>query len=89
MVLYFHTIRYDINVKTQTFYMCVYTLSRFICVRLFATLCTVVHQSPLSMDFSRQEYHSGLLCPLSGDLPDQGSNLSLLQLLHCRYILYH
>ena len=30
------------------------------------------HQTPLSMGFSRQEYWSGLPCPLPGDLPDPG-----------------
>ena len=33
---------------------------------------TVAHQAPLSMGFSRQEYWSGLPCPLSGSLPDPG-----------------
>ena len=33
------------------------------------TLWTVAHQDPLSMEFSRQEYWSGLPCPFSGDLP--------------------
>ena len=36
------------------------------------TLChpwTVVCQVPLPMEFSRQEYQSGLPCPLPGDLP--------------------
>ena len=42
-------------------------------VRLFTTLWTVVCQAPLSMGFSRQEYWSGLPCPLPGDLPDLGS----------------
>ena len=37
-----------------------------------ATLWTVVHQTPLSMGFSRQEYLSGLPCPFPGDLPDPG-----------------
>ena len=32
-------------------------------VRLFVTACTVAHQAPLSMEFSRQEYQSGLPCP--------------------------
>jgi len=41
-------------------------------VRLFATLCTVVYQAPLSMGFSRQEYCSGLPFPSPGDLPDPG-----------------
>ena len=33
---------------------------------------TVAHQAPLSMEFSRQEYWSGVPCPLPGDLPDSG-----------------
>ena len=37
-----------------------------------ATLWTVACQVPLSMGFSRQEYRSGLLCPLPGHLPDSG-----------------
>ena len=33
---------------------------------------TVAHQAPLSMEFSRQEYWSGLLFPSPGDLPNPG-----------------
>ena len=33
---------------------------------------TVAHQAPLSMEFSRQEYWSGLPFPFPGDLPDPG-----------------
>ena len=33
---------------------------------------TVACQDPLSMEFSRQEYWSGLPFPSSGDLPDPG-----------------
>ena len=36
------------------------------------TLWTVAHQAPLSVEFSRQEYRSGLPFPSSGDLPDPG-----------------
>ena len=46
------------------------------------------HQAPLSMEFSRQEYWSGLSFPSPGDRPhpkDRGLNPSLL---HCRRILY-
>ena len=46
-------------------------LSHFSHVQLFATLCTVAHQAPLSMGFSRQEYWSRLLFPSPGDLPNQ------------------
>ena len=44
--------------------MCVCVLS---CIQLFATLWTVAHQPPLSMEFSRQEYWSGLPFPLTGE----------------------
>ena len=43
---------------------------------------TVAHQAPPSMEFSRQEYWSGLPFPSPGDLPDQGIEL------HCRQTLY-
>ena len=33
---------------------------------------TVVHKTPLSMGFPRQEYWSGLPFPSPGDLPDPG-----------------
>ena len=46
---------------------------------LVATLCptlvipqTVLHQTPLSMGFSRQEYWSELPFPSPGDLPNLG-----------------
>ena len=32
----------------------------------------MVHQAPLSMEFSQEEYWSGLPCPPPGDLPDPG-----------------
>jgi len=38
------------------------------------------------MGFSRQEYWSGLPCPLQGIFPTQKSNLGLR---HCRQTLYH
>ena len=47
---------------------------------------TVAHQAPLSMEFSRQEYWSGLPFSSPGIFPTQGLNLGLL---HCRQILYH
>ena len=40
--------------------------------RLFATLCPVARQAPLSMEFFRQEYWSRLPFPTPGYLPDPG-----------------
>ena len=41
-------------------------------VQLFATPWTVAYQAPQSMEFSRQEYWSGLPFPSPGDLPNPG-----------------
>ena len=41
-------------------------------VRLFVTPWTVAYQAPQSMEFSRQEYWSGLPFPSPGDLPNPG-----------------
>ena len=41
-------------------------------VWLFVTSWTVAHQASQSMEFSRQEYWSGLPFPSPGDLPDPG-----------------
>ena len=38
-------------------------------VQLFVTPWTVAYQAPLSMEFSRQGYWSGLPFPPPGDLP--------------------
>ena len=40
-----------------------------------ATPCTVAHQVPLSMGFSRQEYRSRLPFPPPGNLPNPGIDL--------------
>ena len=59
------------------------------CVQLFATPWTVVHQAPLSLGFSGQEYWSELPFPPPGDLPDPGIEpVSSASLLHCRQILH-
>ena len=47
-------------------------LVNFSHVWLFATPWTVARQAPLSLEFSRQEYWSGLPFPSPGDLPDPG-----------------
>ena len=48
--------------------MCACVLSCFSSVELFETLQTIVHQGPLSMGLSRQEYWRGLPNPPPGDL---------------------
>ena len=58
-----------------------WSLSR---VRLFATPWTVARQAPLSTEFSRQQYWSGL--PFPRDLPNPGIQPGLR---HCRQILQH
>ena len=45
-------------------------LSRFIHVQFFEIPWTMARQTPLSMEFSRQECWIRLPCPLPGDFPD-------------------
>ena len=49
--------------------VCVCVLSR---VCLLVALWTVASQGPLSMEFSRQEFWSGVLFPSPRDPPDPG-----------------
>ena len=53
--------------------VCVRVLSSFSHVRLFVTPWTEAHQAPLSVEFSRQEYGSGLPFSSPGDLPNPGT----------------
>ena len=55
--------------KLHIYVLKVKSLSR---VQLFATPWIVAHQAPLSMEFSRLEYWSGLPFPSPGDLLDPG-----------------
>ena len=48
-------------------------------VPLFVTPWTVAHQAPLSMEFPKQEYWSGLPFPSPGHLPDPGTKPSSLE----------
>ena len=41
-------------------------------IQLFTNPWTIAHQVPLSVEFSKQEYWSGLLFPIPGDLPNPG-----------------
>ena len=51
-------------------------------VRLSATPWSITRQAPLSVEFSKQEYWSGLPFPIPGDLPDPGIERLLLHLLN-------
>ena len=58
-----------VNIYTPKVKVKVKSLS---CVLLFVTSWTVAYQASVSMEFSRQEYWSGLPFPSPGDLPDPG-----------------
>ena len=55
--------------------MCVCVCKLLSRVRLFATPWIAAFQATLSMEFSRQEYWSGLPFPSPGDLPNPGIKL--------------
>ena len=50
-------------------------------IPLFATPWTAAHQAPLSVEFPRQEYWSGLPFPSPGDLPNPGIESGSLESL--------
>ena len=54
----------------------VYDVCVCVCVYMYSVVSDSLQsqdfQSPLSMEFSRQEYWSWLLCPIPWDLPDLG-----------------
>ena len=80
----FYTARWlsrDTYIYTYTYiYICIHThvclcvcTQSLSCIWLFASPWTVACQAPLSMEFSRKEYWSGLPFPPPGDLPDLGN----------------
>ena len=54
-------------------HVCTCLLNHFSCVRLSATPLAIACQAPLFMQFSRQEYWSGLPGPSPWDLPNSGT----------------
>ena len=70
----------DNNSKDVCVCVCVCTraLSHLSRVQLFVTLWTAAHQSPLSIEVSRQEYWSGLPCSSPENFPDPGIGLASL-----------
>ena len=54
-------------------WVCVYVRAQLLdCFQLFAAPWTVACQVPLSMEFSMQEYWSGLPFPSPAGIPDPG-----------------
>ena len=68
---------------------CGHALVYVLVIQSFPMLWTVACQAPLFMEFSRQEYWSGLPFPPPVIFSTWGLNLCLLQLLSFRKILYH
>ena len=64
--------RFLVGAFRLQFPACMCMLSCFSWVRLFVILWTIAHQTPLSIQFSRQEYWSGLPGLPPGDLPNPG-----------------
>ena len=56
--------------------------------QLFVALCTAVHQTSLSMEFSNLEYLSELLFSSLGELPDSGIK-PVSPALAGRFFFYH
>ena len=89
---YFNVLNYinKSKIQTQKFpllkWHCLVAKSRLI----FATPWIVAWQAPLSVEFSRQEYWSGLLFPPPRDLPNRGIKPAThVSPDACRQILYH
>ena len=83
----------EIEEKTQWYLLNIYACvcaQLLSCVQLFETPRTEPHQAPLSMEFSRQEYWSGLPFPTRGDLPYPGIDpVSLASAAFDRQIYMH
>ena len=75
------------NIENKNHSACV--LYHFSCLQLFATPCTVALQAPLSTDSASKNTEVDCHALLQGIFLTQGSNLRLLCLLQCRWILYH
>ena len=62
--------------------VCVCVLNRFRCIWLFVTLWTIAHQAPLSMGSPGMNTKEACHALLQWIFPTQGSNQSLLCLMH-------
>ena len=71
------------------FFITLNHLCAFSHVQFFVILWTIDCQDPLSMEFSRQEYWSGLPFPPAGDLSDPGIELASPALQAVSLLLSH
>ena len=80
--------RHATSVLPSNRHICIWKSKwKVLVTQLCPTLCDPMHCSPsLSMEFSRQEYWSGVPFPSLEVFPTQGFNPGLL---YCRYILHH
>ena len=85
MYTYMHVYVYVCTYMYMYTYMYIYA---YVCIYIYTYICAVpiysvmsdsfvtswivAHQAPLSMEFSQQEYWSGLPFSTSGDLPNSG-----------------
>ena len=70
--MYVYIYIYIWNICIYIFHIVVCCLVAKLYPTSFVTPWTVAHQIPLSMEFSRQEYWSGLPFTFLEDLPDPG-----------------
>ena len=75
------------SVRLEVVVVCVSVLSHFHCVWFFAILWTIARQAPRQCDSPGKGPGVGYHFLLQGIIPTQESNLCLLVLLHCRWIL--
>ena len=67
-ILYLDILNFKIKCKFRIFHICMLGSES-------AIPCAVVHQAPLFMEFSRQQYWSGFPFPPPGDPPNPGIKL--------------
>ena len=72
LVCFFILLFFSFSLFFKVYVLCCPLLIHFSHVWIFVTLWAAAHQAPLSIEFSQQEYWSGLPCPPPGDLPDLG-----------------
>ena len=78
-----------IIIKILTYHILMCVLIHFSCVQLFATQCTLAHQAPLSMGFSRQEYWNGLPSSRGSSQPRDHTHISDVSCNARQIFFYH